>query len=283
MLTTTIYVKFVPLAGANYSGDISMTSPGAITRTISLTGTGVVDVAPVYTPAEIFLNQNVPLIGEIGEPYSALLTANFVQNDAGVIAQIKIQKDGSDIDLITGDDELITTDSGFYDAVPIQFRAYADYAAGPLKNYSPSGNIDLRAALVRNINAPQAAEVNFASSIITLTGELYVFYGSSPAAPTDSSDVRILPVKISSSQAIAGVFYYNTLPVYQHHSICIPNARTLVKVIDITAGNVDITASFINNPFTVDDLTGNPNAYKNYTYSPGSTFPFPHQLQITIS
>jgi len=196
---------------------------------------------------------------------------------------IRIEKDGSDILPNGSGSPHVVSDTGYFDVVPIVYQAFADYAAGAIKNYTPSGNVDARAALVRNANAPQAAENNFASATKILTGELYIFFGAFNLAPSNSSEVRKLPLKISTTEALSGVFVLFTGNIFQDFSICIPSGLNLVEVRDLDSGNVDITSSYVLNSFNVVDLAGNSNAYKNYIFPKGSPYSSNHHHQIKLA
>jgi hypothetical protein len=146
------------------------------------------EIAPTYSIATMSLVDTLPNVSEVGTPYATnTLTATFGQNDAGALTAIRIQKNGSDITPNGSSSPFVKTDSGSYVLGTITYQAYANYNSGIIKNYVPSGTPDARTPAIRSANAPQAAESNFGSNTVTLTGYYAEFYGPTAAAPTNSA------------------------------------------------------------------------------------------------
>ena len=239
------------------------------------------DIAPTYTPATLVLSDTLANEAEVGTAYSDSLTATFTQNDAGALTSIRIQKNGSDMTPNGTSSPFGKTDAGSYVLGNITFIAYADYGAGIIKTYSPSGTPDARTPLIRNANAPQAAETGFSSNTVLLTGLYKIFYGDSASAPGTSAAVRALP---SDRFTNAGnTFILNTGATNMIFTVAMPATMSLVSVIDLDALSADITANYILNTFNVNDAGGNPVSYKVYTMTNGVAYASNHQHQITVS
>ena len=240
------------------------------------------DIAPTYTPATISLTKSQATEAEVGTVYSGnTLTATFTQNDAGALSQIRIQKNGSDILANGTTSPFSKTDSGTFILGNITFQAFCNYAAGIIKNYSPSGTPDPRTPAIRTANAPQAAENNFSTGILLLTGLYNIFYGASSSAPVNSANVRALP---SSRFTNAGnVWILNTGSSLLNFTVAMPATNSLVSVIDLDALNANITANYILSTFNVNDAGGSAVSYKVYTMTIAVPYSSSHQHQITIS
>lgn len=239
------------------------------------------DIAPTYTPATISLADTLPNQDEVGTSYSDTLTATFTQNDAGALSAIRIQKNGVDMTPNGTSSPFVKSDSGTYVLGNITFVAYANYAAGIIKTYSPSGTPDARTPLIRNVNAPQAAENNFASNTVLLTGLYKIFYGPVSSVPGTSVAVRALP---SNRFTNAGnTFILNTGASLINFTVAMPSTNSLVSVIDLDALNANITSNYILNTFSVNDAGGNAVSYKIYTMTIAVPYAANHQHQITIS
>lgn len=247
-----------------------------------LNDVAIEDIAPTYTPATMSLSKTAATQAEVGTTYvSNSLVATFTQNDAGALSAIRIQKDGSDLTPNGTSSPFNKSDSGTYVLGNITFIAYANYAAGIIKNFSPSGTPDPRTPLVRSANAPQAAENNFASNTLLLTGLYYIFYGPSASAPVNSANVRALP---SNRFTNAGnTWNLNTGNTQIIFTVAMPATNSLVSVIDLDALNADITASYVLSTFNVNDAGGSPVSYKVYTMTIGAPYASSHRHQITIS
>jgi hypothetical protein len=240
------------------------------------------DIAPTYTPATISLTKSQATEAEVGTSYSGnTLTATFTKNDAGALSEIRIQKNGADITPNGSSSPFSKTDSGTFILGNITFQAFCNYAAGIIKNYSPSGTPDARTPAVRTANAPQAAENNFASNSLALTGLYNIFYGATATAPTNSATTRALP---SSRFTNAGnTWDLNTGATEIIFAVAMPATNTLVSVIDLDALNANITSSYILSTFNVNDAGGTPVSYKVYVMTIGVPYASNHRHQITIS
>jgi hypothetical protein len=241
----------------------------------------IADLAPTYTPATIALTQSATTLAEVGASYTNNLAATFTRNDAGAISALRIAKNGSDLTPNGTTGTLAKTDTGAYVLGAISYIAYANYAAGAVKNYTPSGTPDARTPLVRNANAPQAAENNFASSTLTLTGQYMIFHGASASAPANSANVRALPT--NRFTGTGNTFTLTTGTVERIFAIAMPATMSLVSVIDLDALNANITSSYVLSTFSVNDAGGTAVSYKVYILTNAVPYPSSHSHQVTVA
>ena len=276
--TKKIYIKFAPAAAILYNANLTISTAGATTRTVLLNGLAFTDYAPVYTPAGIVLSQSGLPEGEVGEYYADVLTATFQQHDAGAASFIKIKKDGVDLAPTGTGNSLIITDNGYYTVAAQVFEALVNYGAGTLKNYSPSGKVDARAALVRNVNAPQAAENNFTSAQMTKQGFYKIFFGASQVDPAVNNKVRFLNGALESSGMVVN---FMTGIVHSFFTVAMRATFTLLNVIDLTTAN-NITSNFVLTTMNVNDAAGNAVSYNVYVWNKSTPFSTDHLIQATI-
>lgn len=238
------------------------------------------EIAPVYVVATIVITDTLPNVDEVGTVYATnTLTATFTQNNAGALTAIRIEKDGSNILPNGVSSPFVKLDSGSYILGDTTYQAFANYNAGPLLNYTPSMTPDARTPLIRSVNAPQAAESNFASSIVKITGYYAEFYGPTASAPLDSLDVRGLPGYRLTNAGIN--FTLSTGAVEKIFAICLPPGKTLVQVLDTDALNANITANFILTTFSVDDAGGTPHTYNIYVMTNAVPYASNHDFAVT--
>lgn len=244
--------------------------------------TVVPDTPPTYSPASLILTTPAALSAEVGTSYSLInLTATFNQNDAGALSAIKIQKNTIDMSPNGSISPFTKVDSGTFINGNINFQAFTNYVSGIIKNYTPSGAPDVRTPLVRNSNAPQAAENNFASNILSLNGFYKIFYGPSSTVPATTTQVRSLPNNVSANAG--NIIILNTGTTLLKQCFSIPATKNLVSVVDLDAGNFDITSSFILSVFNVNDGGAGNSSYKNYYLSLALAYSTNHRYQITLS
>ncbi len=62
-----------------------------------------------------------------------------------------------------------------------------------------------------------------------------------------------------------------------------PNTLSISQVLDLDALNANITASYVNNPFNVEDAGGTAVAYNVYTMSNSVPYSSNHRHEITRS
>jgi len=173
---------------------------------------------PTYTIPTIGISGAANTTVEVGSTLNLSLSANATKNDAGTYTQLRLLRNGSAISTYTGTGITITSATniasqfGFADpnnpnsgytinptpysesyVVPAPtvgntssatvYRSDGNYNAGLPKNDN-KGSADTRTALVRSVNAPQAASNNFQSTSFTYTGIYPYFWGISSTLPT---------------------------------------------------------------------------------------------------
>lgn len=173
------------------------------------------DINPTYTIPTIGLALTSGTVGikEVGSTYTLNLETTAVKNDAGEFTQLRILKNG--VALITDNDlsdnkssaASVAPQFGFNDpnnpnykyvisyneinqtvgVSNIAYTADGNYNAGLAKKNNKGTN-DSRTASVRNVNAPQAAGNNYASSAQNITPKYPFFYITSDT-PMDADFV----------------------------------------------------------------------------------------------
>lgn len=106
-----------------------------------------------------------------------------------------------------------------------------------------------------------------------------IFYGPSSTAPTTSSDVRNLPNRIFTNGS--NPFILKTGNTFTKFTVAMPNALSITQVLDLDASSANLTGSYNNNPFSVNDYSGNAISYKVYTCSIATPYTANHDHQIT--
>jgi hypothetical protein len=107
-----------------------------------------------------------------------------------------------------------------------------------------------------------------------------IFYGSSSSTPTNSSQVRSLPNRIFTNGS--NPFDLFTGIVNTKFTVAMPNNLSITGVIDLDASNANLTNSYVNNPFSVNDYAGTSYSYKVYTCSIATPYtPTEHRHRVT--
>lgn len=234
------------------------------------------NIYPTYTPATIALSDNQPDFGEVGETLSDILTANFTQNDAGVLTAIRIERNGSALTPNGTTNSFSKTDSVTRINGNVFYRAFVSYNAGTLKNISPSGLPDDHSPAIRNSAFPQASENDFGSNIVAIQGGYKRFFGTGILA-SNSAQVR----------GLANFTYNNTF------SIIIAAGQTQVSfsypsiLNDISNGSIlyvegfgsSVGNTFTQTTFNVNDAGGVAVFYKTYI----CTLPVPYSQTATYN
>jgi hypothetical protein len=133
---------------------------------------------------------------------------------------------------------------------------------------------------VRVIDAYQtflSSQVTSSTSTVTFLN--LIFYGPTSGVPTTSAQVRALGSRIFTTGS--NPFNLNTGNTLVNFTAAMPNTLSITQVIDLDALNANITSSYINNPFNVDDSGGNATSYKVYTMTIASPYSSDHRHQIT--
>jgi len=117
------------------------------------------------------------------------------------------------------------------------------------------------------------------SSVRQVNYNYILYFGSESAAATTSNDVRGLSNKRFPSAG--DTFDFNTGNTLRFFNVAIPDGETISSVIDLDALNANITSSYINNPFNVQDFGGNNKLYNVYTMEVAVPYSSSHTHRIT--
>lgn len=175
---------------------------------------------PTYTIPTLTLSSTVTGIVEIGSSISPTLTLTGTKNDAGILSGLRIKKNGVNLSetifttimytdiasqfnhvdpnnpntrsmMITYDNGVKILNTVTTSPSQLIYNGITNYAAG-LPKLDSIGDSDTRTASVRSANAPQAADSNFSTSNITISGYYPYFYGKSNVEVSASDVVTII-------------------------------------------------------------------------------------------
>ena len=119
------------------------------------------------------------------------------------------------------------------------------------------------------------------SSTKTINFRFLIFYGALGSAPTTSNGVRAIATQIFNDGS--NPFNLNTGSTLKDFTVAMPNTLSISQVLDLDALNANITASYVNNPFNVEDAGGTAVAYNVYTRSNSVPYSSNHRHEITRS
>ena len=119
------------------------------------------------------------------------------------------------------------------------------------------------------------------SSTKTINFRFLIFYGALGSAPTTSNGVRAIATQIFNDGS--NPFNLNTGSTLKDFTVAMPNTLSISQVLDLDALNANITASYVNNPFNVEDAGGTAVAYNVYTMSNSVPYSSNHRHEITRS
>ena len=119
------------------------------------------------------------------------------------------------------------------------------------------------------------------SSTKTINFRFLIFYGALGSAPTTSNGVRAIATQIFNDGS--NPFNLNTGSTLKDFTVAMPNTLSISQVLDLDALNANITASYVNNPFNVEDAGGTAVAYNVYTMSNSVPYSSNHRHEVTRS
>lgn len=206
---------------------------------------------------------------EVGQTITVTINGVFNKNDAGNLSVMAIKKDGTTIGTafpFVDSNVVLTT-------TPKIYQASTTYTQGPIKNNNfgdpdPVGRIE-------------AGTIN--SNTISYRGYYFIPYGSSVSIPTTSVQARSLPQNQLSSSSNTLNLKAKVGMLYQ--ILYLPIDKSLSKVIDTDALNLDITSEYVldANIFIINDIGSTPRPYKAYVRSQDVSYSTEHNHQITLS
>ena len=119
------------------------------------------------------------------------------------------------------------------------------------------------------------------SSTKTINFRFLIFYGAVSSAPTNSAGVRAVGTKIFTDGS--NPFQLNTGSTLKDFTVAMPDTISISQVLDLDALSANITASYVNNPFNVEDAGGTNVAYNVYTMSNSVPYASNHRHEVTRS
>jgi len=151
-----------------------------------------------------------------------------------------------------------------------------------LTNHNPTANntantIGYRVMVIDAYQTFLGSQVYSSTSTVTFYN--LIFYGPTSGVPTTSAQVRALGSRIFTNGS--NPFNLNTGSTFVNFTAAMPNTLSITQVIDLDALNANITSSYVNNPFNVNDAGGNATSYKVYTMTIASPYSSDHRHQIT--
>ena len=128
----------------------------------------------------------------------------------------------------------------------------------------------------------QSRNTSLASSSATVNYRLMIYYGHRSTIATTSTHVRELT---ATGERIfvtgSNPFTLNTGNTNRFYVAAMPNTLTMSAAIDLDALNASVLASYINNPFNVNDAGGTASGYNVYIMENASPYTSNHRHQIT--
>ena len=129
-------------------------------------------------------------------------------------------------------------------------------------------------------NSSPVGTVNSANFVVT--ARYKYFQGASSATPTNSAEVRALP--INTFYTGAGTFTLNTGTTLKKFDVALPPGTSITQVIDLDALNANITSQYVNTgTISVNDAGATARSYTLFEMNNGATYSTNHRHQITIN
>jgi len=274
--------------GGGGGGGSQIISINVNTGRILLSGGGNIDIStfinsfivpesrlfpnPLYQPPTISLSANQPIdTYEIGTSLTITLTAAYTANHAGSKISYKLIKNGN-----TGSP--ISTNESYTDSIVIS-GSPVTYQGIFLGN---AGTTQLNDDFTNTTNNPFSSQ-NWPSVTLEYKGDRKIFFGSGASSPTTSSIVRALGNYIFASTVGVNDFDINTGTTNKKYIFCMPFAKTLDNVIDLDAGNLDITDLYILQGLgTINDAAGTSYPVKIYMMETAVPYSSNHRHKVSF-
>lgn len=155
--------------------------------------------------------------------------------------------------------------------------------SGPTASVSLTNHIPAGASSANNVYYRLSAYDGYQGTIgnqATISFYNMIFYASSSVAPVNSSEVRGLTGRMFTNGS--NPFDLQTGNIFTKFTVAMPNTLSITLVRDRDASDANLTTSYVNNPFNVNDYSGNPYSYKVYTCSIATPYtPNGHRHEIT--
>jgi len=273
-------------------------------------------IEPTYTPTTIAIAFNSGVTNgttyEVGTTVAPVLQITATKNDAGRYTSVSFQRNNSSINTVSSPTSsshtaiadqfgytnpnnpnaryLPTYTDSFVLPTPTTttWRAIGTYDAG-LPKRNNKGATDSRTPIARNVNAPQAAESNFASGTISAISQYRRWVGSVVAPLGTGADYRT--AGLTSDLGTANTFITNTNPVYIDKEtivVLIPTGKTLRKVVtasfEVIYDSTDplTTASWVLSSNALIPDAGGTNRTYNLYYKINATPLDANLIEVTL-
>ena len=243
-------------AGASGSATVNITPASYVAPSISLTVAGVTLTSPETNSTREKGNVNTNLSGTVTRNSANVALTSYTlqfQVNGGAFSDID-----SPVSIGPGTSSISLTNHN------------------PVAN-NTANSIGYRVKVIDNYQTSLGSQVYSSTSTVTFLN--LIFYGPSSTVPTTSANVRALGSRIFTTGS--NPFNLNTGNTLVNFTAAMPNTLSITQVIDLDALNANITSSYINNPFNVNDAANNATAYKIYTMTIASPYSTDHRHQIT--
>jgi hypothetical protein len=227
---------------------------------------------PLYIqPVSALSTSPLPGTYEMGASVLINFTGSYTQNSGGTSTGYKLIKNNN-----TGSP--LSTNPSFSETIVMTGSTVTYYGI-----YSANaGTVQLNDDF-GNITANPIAAGDHQSPTLSFVGSYKIFYGSGASNPTSSAIVRALPSFVYNNQ-VATNFVLNTGSTNKKFIACMPFARSITKVIDLDAGNLDITSLYVLQGLgTINDGGGTSYPVKIYMMEVGAAYSSNHRHEITYS
>ena len=248
-----------------------------VTDTLGASNTGTYTITPAsYVAPSISWNM-------VGNALSGVET-NTKRERGNVDSQINgtVTRNSANVDLISYTIQYRVNGGSWTDIGSASIGPGSDTIASTGHNPTSDNTatqIQYRIQVVDEYQQYLSSQVT--SSTKTISFLFLIFYGPVSAAPTTSNEVRAIATQIFTDGS--NPFNLNTGSTLKDFTVAMPNTLSISQVLDLDALSANITASYVNNPFNVDDAGGTAVAYNVYTMSNSVPYSSNHRHEVTRS
>lgn len=243
-----------------------------VTDTIGATASAAVTITPVSYSAPTVPTPTIVAYNSLTSPET-----NTSREKGNVNSNISatITRNSPNVDLVSCIFQY-KEDNGSWVSIGSPIPISGSSASVSLTNHIPSNTASNVYYRLSAYDGYQATVGNQS----TLSLYNIIFYGSSSSTPTNSLQVRSLQNRIFTNGS--NPFDLFTGTVNTKFTVAMPNNLSITGVIDLDASNANLTNSYVNNPFSVNDYAGTSYSYKVYTCSIATPYtPTEHRHRVT--
>jgi len=248
-----------------------------VTDSLGATNTATHNINPAsYSAPSISWNL-------VGNALSGIET-NTKRERGNVDSQINgtITRNSANVDLISYKIQYSVNGGGYTDIASASIGPGSDTIASTGHNPvadNTANSIRYRVQVVDEYQQYLSSQVT--SSVKTINFLFLIWYGAHGSAPTTSNDVRSVSNRIFTDGS--NPFELNTGTTLVNFVVAMPNTLSITLVRDLDNLNANITSSYVNNPFNVNDAGGTAVGYNVYTYTIGSPYSDNARHEVTRS